>query len=103
MLTVDHKSSGVDQILAESIHTDIVILYSEVHKIIYSISQEEGLLKSGRILLYAFTRRAIKLTVVFNKSVNCYRLHTAAYQYCSLKFTSIPRRDYWGSSVWVST
>jgi hypothetical protein len=60
-----YKSAGSDQIPAELIHAGDEILRAEIHKLINSILNREGCLISGRsLLLYQFTVRAIKLTIV---------------------------------------
>jgi hypothetical protein len=52
-------------------------------------------------LLYQFTKRAIRLTVIIIVRYHCNQLHTKCYH--SQKVKSIYRRNYWGASVWVST
>jgi hypothetical protein len=79
-----HKSPDSDQISAVLIQAGAETLRSEIHKVNNSIWIKEQ-----------STRRAINLTVVIWEAYRCYRLN-------SHKF-SIRRRNYWGSSVWVST
>jgi hypothetical protein len=53
--------------------------------------QMQNCLISGRsLLLYQFTRRVIKLTVVIIVGYHCYQFHTKFYQ-ISLDLTSIHR------------
>jgi hypothetical protein len=54
---------------------------SVIHKLITSIWNKKELPISGRsLLLYQFTRRMIKLTVIFIVVYQCYQLHTKFYQ-----------------------
>jgi hypothetical protein len=63
-----YKSPGSDEILAEGVQAGGKILCSE------------NCLSSGRgLLLYLFTRRAWKLTVVIIKAYCCYQLHIQFY------------------------
>jgi hypothetical protein len=61
-----YKSSGSDQILAELIQAGAETLQSEItNSILFGI--RKNCLISGRsLLLYQFTRRAMKLTVVIS-------------------------------------
>jgi hypothetical protein len=75
-----YKSPGSDQIPAELVQAGDETLQSEIHKLINSIWSKENCLISGRcILLYQFTRRVIKLTVVIIVGYHCYQLHTKFY------------------------
>ncbi|PNF27158.1 hypothetical protein B7P43_G08536, partial [Cryptotermes secundus] len=63
-----YKSPGSDQILAELIQAGSEILHSKIHNLITSVWHKENCLISGRsLLLYQFTRRVTKLTVVIIK------------------------------------
>jgi hypothetical protein len=69
-----YKSPCSDQIPAELIQAGGEILLSEIHKLI-------NCLISGRsLLLYQFTKRVIKLTVIIIVGYNCYQLHTKFYR-----------------------
>jgi hypothetical protein len=55
-------------------------LHSETHKLINSIWNNEDLPdQQKKLLLYQFTRSAIKLTVVITKAYHCYKIHTESY------------------------
>jgi hypothetical protein len=75
-----YKSPGSDQILAELIKQEVkhYSLISINSLILFGI--RKNFLISGRsLLLYQFTRRAIKLTVVIIMGYHCYQLHTKFY------------------------
>jgi hypothetical protein len=75
------KSPGSDEIPAELVQARRETLPSVVHKPITSISNREELPDSGRsLLLYQFTKRVIKLTVVIIVGYHCYQLHTKFYR-----------------------
>jgi hypothetical protein len=60
-----YKSPGSDKISAQLIQAGGETLRSEMKKLINSVRNKEELSDSERrLLLYLFTRRAIKLTVV---------------------------------------
>jgi hypothetical protein len=72
--------TGSDQISAELVQAGGETLMSEIHELINSIWNKEELPISGRnILLYQFTRRVTKLTVVIIGVYHCYQLHTKYY------------------------
>jgi hypothetical protein len=59
---------------------------------------------SGRgLLLYKYTKRAIKLTKVIIRGHHCYQLIQNFIEYPSPKVESTNRQNYWRSPVWVST
>jgi hypothetical protein len=96
-----YESPKTDQIPAELIQAGVETC-SEIHKLINSVLSKESYLISRRSPLYQFTRGAIKLTS------NCQGITVINFiqnfmQYTSLKFKPICRRNYWRSSVWVST
>jgi hypothetical protein len=61
-----YKSPGSDEIPAELVQAGGKILLSATHKLINSVwNKERNCLISGRsLLLYQFTKRATKLTVI---------------------------------------
>jgi hypothetical protein len=61
-----YKTPGSDQIPAEFVQPGGEKLRSKIHKLISGSS----------LLLYQFTRRAIKLTVVINEGYHCNQLLT---------------------------
>jgi hypothetical protein len=64
---------GSGQILAELIQAGGETLLSDVHKFLNSVC---NCLISGRsLLLYQFTKRVVKLTVVIIVGYHCYQLH----------------------------
>jgi hypothetical protein len=76
-----YKSPGSDQIPAELIQAGSEILMSAIHKLINSVWNKEELPINGRsLLLYQFTKRVIKLTVIIIMGYHCYQLHTKYYQ-----------------------
>jgi hypothetical protein len=75
------KFRDSDQILAELIQARSKILLSVNHKLINYVWNNEELPDPKRsLLLYQFTKRAIKLTVVIIVGYHCYQLHTKCYQ-----------------------
>jgi hypothetical protein len=75
-----YKSPGSDQIPAERIQAGGEILHSKIHKLIKSIWNKEKLPDQWRsLLLYQFTTKVIKLTVVIIVGYHCYQLHTKFY------------------------
>jgi hypothetical protein len=74
-----YKLPGSDQIPAELIQVGGETLQSEIHKLINSIWNKNCLINGRSLLLYQFTRRAIKLTVVIIAGYHCYQLHTKFY------------------------
>jgi hypothetical protein len=79
-----HKSSGSDQILAELIQAGGEILLSVIHKLIILFGIRNNCLISGRsLLLYQFTKRVIKLTVIIIIRYHCYKLQTKFYRISS--------------------
>jgi hypothetical protein len=76
-----YKSPGSDQILAELIQAGSEILVSVIHKLIIQFGIRKTCLITGRsVLLYQFTRRVIKLTVIIIVGYHCCHLHTKFYQ-----------------------
>jgi hypothetical protein len=72
-----YKLPGSDQIPAELIQAGGEILLSEIHKLINSVGIRKNCLINGwRQLLYQFTKRVIKLTVIIIVGYHCYQLHT---------------------------
>jgi hypothetical protein len=79
-----YKSPGSDQILAELIQAGGEILLSVIHKLINSVWNKEELPDSGRsLLLYQFTKRVTKLTVIIIIGYHCYQLHRKFYRMSS--------------------
>jgi hypothetical protein len=77
IVIIKYKSPGSDQIPAELIQAEGETLQSEIHKLISSIWSKEELPDQWKsLLLYQFTRRVIKLTVVI---IEGYQLHTKFY------------------------
>jgi hypothetical protein len=76
-----YKSPGSDQIPAELIQVGGEILLSAIHNLINSVWNMGELSISGRsILLYQFTKRVTKLTVLIILGYHCYQLHTKYYK-----------------------
>jgi hypothetical protein len=73
-----YKLPDSDQILAELIQVRGETLRSEIHKLILFGIRKNFLVSLRSTLLYQFTRRAIKLTVIFME-YHCYQLHTKFY------------------------
>jgi hypothetical protein len=101
-----HKSAGTDQIPVELIKAGGRNICSAIHKRINFIWNKEELpeeWKESIIVLYLSSGRAIKVTV---GTIGTY--HFANYvqnfiQHPALRFNSMCRGNYWGSSVWIST
>jgi hypothetical protein len=75
-----YKLPGSYQSPAELIHAGGEILCSEIHKFINFTWNKKICLITGRsLLLYQFTRRVIKLTVVMIMGYHCHQLHTKFY------------------------
>jgi hypothetical protein len=99
-----YKFPGSDQIPAELIQAGVETLQSEIYKRINSIWSKEQCMISGRSLLcYKFTKMAINQTVVIIEEYHCYQLYAKLYPMYLSEVMSILRRNYWRSSVWVST
>jgi hypothetical protein len=74
-----YKMPGSDQIPAESIQAGEEILYV-IHKLFNYVWNKEELLISGRsLLLYTFTKKGDKLTVIITIGYHCYELHIKLY------------------------
>jgi len=99
-----HKSSGIDQITAEVTRAWGDLLCSEIQKHANSIWDKEELPQqwNDSIILHIY-KMGIKLSVIIIQKYQRYQPHTQFWQYCCLKFNSISRRSYWGSSAWIST
>jgi hypothetical protein len=70
----------MNQILADQIQAGSEKLWSENHKHTNSICSKANCLISGMsLLLYQFTKMAIKLTLVIIVGYHCYQLHTTLY------------------------
>jgi hypothetical protein len=96
-----YKLPGSDEIPAEVIQAGGEILLPVIHNLIILFGIRKNLVISGRILLlYQFTKRVINLTVVIIVGYHCYQFHTIFYPISSQ--VHIYRRNYWGSSVWIS-
>jgi hypothetical protein len=74
-----YKSSGNDQISTEPIKTGGETLRSEIHKLINSLWKDVELHDQVGLLLYKFTGRAIKLTVVIIRGYHCNEFRTKFY------------------------
>jgi hypothetical protein len=75
-----YNLSGTDQILVEMIQAGEKTLHSEHHEPLILLGIRTNCLSSGRsLLLYQFTRRVIKLSVVIIVGYHCYQLHTKFY------------------------
>jgi hypothetical protein len=70
------KSPGSAQISADVIQARGITLSSEIHKLILFRVRKNCMSSDRSLLLYAFTRRAIKLTAIINVAYHYYQLHT---------------------------
>jgi hypothetical protein len=75
-----YESPGGDHIPAEMIQTEDEILCSKIHKVILFEIRKSCLISGRSLLLYQFTRRVIKLTVVNIVGYHCYQPHTKFYR-----------------------
>jgi hypothetical protein len=73
-----YKSPGSDQIPAELIQAGTEILLSSIFGI-----KKNCLIKGRSLLLYQFTKRVIKLTVIIIMGCHCYQPHTTFYRISS--------------------
>jgi hypothetical protein len=72
-----YKSPSADEISAELIQAGDEILLSAIHKLINSVWNKEELPDQWKeCILYQFTKRVIKLTVIIIVGYHCYQLHT---------------------------
>jgi hypothetical protein len=79
-----YRSPDSDEIPAELIQAGGEILRSKIHKLINYIWNKEELpdrwknflINGSSLILYQFTNRVIKLTVVIIVGYHCYQLHT---------------------------
>jgi hypothetical protein len=77
-----YKSPDSDQIPAELIQAEAKILLTAIHKLINSVWNKEELPDQWKeSLLYQFTKRVIKLTVIIIVGYHCYQLHTNVKYY----------------------
>jgi hypothetical protein len=74
-----YKSPDGDQIPAELIQAGVEKLGSEINKLINSVWIKEELISGSSLLLYQFTTRAMKLTVVI-VGYHCFQLHAKFHQ-----------------------
>jgi type I site-specific restriction-modification system R (restriction) subunit len=71
---------GSEEILPELIQAEGEPLVSALHKLINCIWNKEELLDPLKeYILYEFTKRVIKLTVLIIMRYHCYQLHTKFY------------------------
>jgi hypothetical protein len=76
LLNVQYKSPGSDQIRADLIQTGGETLLSQIHKLIILFEIRKNYLINGRsLLLYQFTRKAVKPTVIIIMGYHCYQLN----------------------------
>jgi hypothetical protein len=79
-----YNSPGSDEIPAELIQGGGEILLCEIYKLIILFGIRKNYLVGGRsLLLYQFTKRVIKLTVVIIVGYHWYHLHTKCYRISS--------------------
>jgi hypothetical protein len=75
-----YKSPGSDQIPAELMQAGGEILLSAIHNSLILFGIRNNCLISGRsLLLYQFTKRVTKLTVIIIVGYHCYQHHTTFY------------------------
>jgi hypothetical protein len=79
-----YKSPDSDQIPAELIQSEGKMLLSAIHKLINSAWNKEELPDQWKsLLLYQFTKRVTKLTVIIIVGHHCYQHHTKFYRISS--------------------
>jgi hypothetical protein len=83
-----NKSPGSDEIPAELIQVGGEILRSKIYKLILFGIRKNCLISGRSLLLYQFTRKVIKLTVVFIRGYHCYQLCTKFYPIFFLNYKS---------------
>jgi hypothetical protein len=93
-----------DQIPSELIQAgDETLDLRSINSLILFGIRKNSLISGRILLLYQFTRRMIKLTLVIIVGYHCYQSHTKLYALLILLSMFIYRLNYWGSSMWVST
>jgi hypothetical protein len=80
-----YKSPGSDQIPAELIQAGGEILLSAIHELILVGIRKNCLISGRSVLMYQFTKKVIKLTVIIIVGYHCYQLHTKFYRISSSK------------------
>jgi hypothetical protein len=73
-----------------------------IHSLILFVTRNNCLSSGRSLLLYQYTKRAIELTVVFIEHITTISYMQDCTQHPSLEVKSLCRRNYSGSSVWVS-
>jgi hypothetical protein len=76
----NYKSPGSDEIPAELIQAGGKILLSAIHKLILFEIRKNCLISGRSLLLYQFTERVTKLTVIITVEYHCYQPHTKGSQ-----------------------
>ena len=89
-----HKWPGIDQIPAELIKAGGRTIRSEIYELIISIWNREKLPDEWKeSIIVPICKKSDKIDCII----------IGAYHFCQLFHNSICRRNYWGSSVWIST
>jgi hypothetical protein len=75
-----YKLPGIDRIPAELIRVGKETLHSEIHKLIKLIWNKEELFHQWKVsVVYLFTKKLLKVTVVIIEAYHCCQLHTEFY------------------------
>jgi hypothetical protein len=97
------KSQGIDQIPAELIKTECKTIRPEIHELNNSVwSKEEFPEERKKSIIVPIYRKGAKQTVVIIEAFHFANCIQKFIQHSALKVKSIYRRNYWGSSVWIS-
>lgn len=99
-----HISPGSDQITAELTEAIGRTVHCGVHDVISSVRNWEELPQQSKESLCLFVRRTIKQTAAMTEAYQCsYQLDALFYPAFFFQVNSLCIRNYWGSSIWMST
>jgi len=98
-----HKSPVVDQIPAELIKKGSRKIRSEIHILINSIWNKKELPEEWKkSIILSIYKKCDKTYIRNNTGLSLFSKTYSSIQHPVVKVNSICRRNYWGSSVWIS-
>ena len=99
-----HKSPGTDQIPAELITAGGRTICLEIHKLITSTLKKEKLSEEKKeSIIVPIHKKGDKTDCNNYRGISLCQPLTKFYQHPALKVSSICKRNYRGSSMWLST
>jgi hypothetical protein len=98
-----HKSPDIDHISAEFIKTGGRKIRSQIHKLTNSIWHKEKLLEELKDSIIVSIYKKGDKTDCSNRHMTFVNYVQNFTQHPAVKFNSICRGKYWGSSIWIST